>query len=168
MQSKALTVDAYLHSLPPDRREAVNAVRAVILKNLDRNYEEGMQYGMIGYYIPHSVYPKGYHCDPKQPLSFAGLASQKNYMSLYLMSVYFGSVDHSRAAKHAEWFREAWERTGKKVNMGKGCIRFKKVDDLPLDVIGEAVRRVPAEVYIDFYESSLASRANARSAKQRT
>ncbi len=166
MQSKATTVDAYLQSLPPERREALNGVRDVILKNLDGKYKEGMQYGMIGYYVPHSVYPKGYHCDPKQPLPFAALGSQKNYMSLHLMSVYFGSAD-DRAGKYAEWFREAWGRTGKKLDMGKACIRFKKLQDLPLDVIGEAVRRVPAELYIDFVESSVASRANARAAKQR-
>ena len=166
MQSKVTTVDAYLQSLPPDRREALNGVRDVILKNLDHKYEEGMQYGMIGYYVPHSVYPKGYHCDPKQPLPFAALGSQKNYMSLHLMPVYFGSAD-DRAGKHAEWFREAWGRTGKKLDMGKACIRFKKLEDLPLDVIGEAVRRVPAALYIDFVESSVASRAKARAAKQR-
>jgi len=166
MQSKATTVDAYLQSLPPDRREALNGLRSVILKNLDRKYEEGMQYGMIGYFVPHSVYPKGYHCDPKQPLPFAALGSQKNYMSLHLMSIYFGSAD-DRAGKHSEWFREEWARTGKKLDMGKACIRFKKLEDLPLDVIGEAVRRVPAELYIDFVESSVASRAKARTAKQR-
>jgi hypothetical protein len=88
MQSRAPTVDAYLRSLPEDRRAAISAVRNVILENLDASYEEGMQYGVIGYYVPHQVYPKGYHCDPKQPLPFAALASQKNYMSLYLMSVY--------------------------------------------------------------------------------
>src|SRR5262252_4656184 len=93
MQSDASFVDAYLRALPEDRRAAISAVRKVILENLDASYEEGMQYGMIGYYVPHRVYPKGYHCDPKQPLPFAALASQKNYMSLYLMSLYCGCVD---------------------------------------------------------------------------
>jgi len=153
MQSKATTVDDYLRALPDDRRAAVSAVRDVILKNLDSNYEEGMQYGMIGYYVPHRVYPSGYHCDPKQPLPFASLASQKNYMSLYLMSVYCGCVDDNPANKHATWFREAWVKTGKKLDMGKACIRFKKLEDLPLDVIGEAIRRVPAATYIQFFES---------------
>ena len=91
MQSKATTVQAYLRSLPEDRRAAISAVRNVILKNLDPSYEEGMQYGMIGYYVPHSVYPKGYHVNPKQPLTFAALGSQKNYMSVYLMCVYGGA-----------------------------------------------------------------------------
>ncbi len=156
MQSKAPSVAAYLQSLPADRRDALSSVRSVILENLDPGYEEGMQYGMIGYYVPLTIYPNGYRCDPKQPLPFAALASQKHYMSLYLMSVYCGCADHTRASKHAEWFREAWAKTGKKLNMGKACIRFKKPDDLALDVIGEAVRRVPVATYIGFCEASLA------------
>ena len=146
MQSKAKTVDQYLAELPDDRREALQAVRAVVLKNLPKGYEEGMQYGMIGYFVPHSVYPPGYHCDPKQPLPFAGLASQKNYMSIYLMCIY---GDEEQAA----WFREAWVASGKKLDMGKSCVRFKKLDDVPLKVIGEAIRRVPAKKFIDHYES---------------
>jgi hypothetical protein len=155
MQSQARTVEAYLRSLPVDRRAAISVVRDVILKNLDSSYEEGMQYGVIGYYVPHHIYPKGYHCDPKQPLPFAALASQKNYMSLYLMSVYCGCVDDHPGNRHAQWFREAWAKTGKKLDMGKSCIRFKKVEDLPLDVIGEAFKRVPASTYIEFCEASL-------------
>ena len=167
MQSKAPTVEAYLRSLPADRSTAIRCVREVILKNLDASYEEGMQYGVIGYYVPHRVYPKGYHSDPKQPVPFAALASQKNYMSLYLMSVYCGCGDGSPGNQHAQWFREAWAKTGKKLNMGKACIRFKKIDDLPLDLIGEAIRRVPASMYIDFCESSLANAANSASGKKR-
>src|SRR5215471_7081300 len=166
MQSKAPTVHAYLRSLPEDRRAAISAVRDVILKNLDASYEEGMQYGMIGYYVPHHVYPKGYHCDPGQPLPFAALASQKNYMSLYLMSVYCGCVDRSPGNKHAQWFRDAWAKTGKKLDMGKACIRFKKVDDLPLDLIGEAIRRVPASKYIEFCEASLERAPKSTGGKQ--
>src|SRR5712692_7177253 len=125
MQSKAATVEQYLSELPPERRAAIEAVRKVILTNLDDHYEEGMQYGMIGYYVPHRVFPAGYHCDPKQPLTFAGLASQKNHMSLYLMCVY----GHEPSAV---WFRAAWAKTGKKLDMGKSCVRFKKVEDLAL------------------------------------
>ncbi len=150
--SKATTVKAYLASLPADRRGAIESVRKVILANLDKEYEEGMQYGMIGYYVPHSVFPAGYHCDPKQPLPFAGLASQKNYMSIYLMCTY-GSTEH------AAWFKEAWARTGKRLDMGKSCIRFKKLDDVALDVIGEAIARVPARAYIAHYESLMKSMA---------
>jgi hypothetical protein len=150
MQSKAATVDQYLAELPDERREALAAVREVILKSLDKDYEEGMQYGMIGYYVPHRVHPAGYHCDPRQPLPFAALASQKNYMSLYLMCVY-GESEHSK------WFRKAWAETGKKLDMGKACVRFKTLDDLPLEVIGEAIRRVPAKKYIAACESAVAS-----------
>ena len=156
MQSAASTVEAYIRSLPEDRRAAISAVREVILENLDASYEEGMQYGMIGYYVPHRVYPKGYHCNPKVPLPFAGLASQKNHLSLYLMSVYCGCVGESAGNRHARWFREAWAATGKKLDMGKACIRFKKVEELPLDLIGEAIRRVPASTYIEFCEAATA------------
>lgn len=146
MQSQAATVRQYLADLAPDRRAAIEAVRAVIRKHLDADYAEGMQYGMIGYYVPHATYPAGYHCDPKQPLPFAGLASQKNYLSLYLFCVY----GHP---KHEQWFRAAWAKTGKKLDMGKSCIRFKKPEDLALDVVGEAIRRVPAKEFIAYYEA---------------
>jgi len=153
MQSRAKTVDEYLDELPEDRREALEAVRAVILKNLDRRgYEEGMQYGMIGYYVPHRVYPDGYHCDPKQPLPFLGLASQKNHMAFYAMGLYTSPEDEA-------WFREAWAKTGKKLDMGKACVRFKKIEDVPLDVIGRAVRRMPAKKLIAQYEGTLSKRA---------
>ncbi|MBL9032015.1 MAG: DUF1801 domain-containing protein [Phycisphaerae bacterium] len=150
MQSKAATVAEYLASLPEDRRAAIEAVRRVILKNLDKGYVEGMQYGMIGYAVPHSIFPHGYHCDPKQPLPFAGLASQKQHMSLYLMTTYGDGPQW-------DWFRAAWEATGKKLDMGKCCIRFRRVEDLALDVIAEAIRRVPATAYIEFYVKALAS-----------
>ncbi|WP_084609548.1 DUF1801 domain-containing protein [Archangium violaceum] len=150
MQSKATTVDQYLASLPEDRRAAISAVRDVILENLDKDYEEGIQYGMIGYYVPHKVFPSGYHVDPKQPLPFAALASQKNHMAVYLMGVY-GSPQHEK------WFREAWAKTGKKLDMGKSCVRFKKLQDVALDVLGEVIRRAPAKAYIQQYESVLQS-----------
>lgn len=158
MQSKATTVSDYLASLPPDRRAAIEAVRKVILANLDKDYEEGMQYGMIGYYVPHRIYPAGYHTDPKHGLPFAALASQKNYMSVYLMGLYCGYVDGVSDNKLMQWFREAWAKSGKKLDMGKSCIRFKKVDDLALDVLGEAVRRLPAKKYVEIYEKAVRSR----------
>jgi hypothetical protein len=150
MQSKATTVREYLAQLPADRRETIEAVRKVILANLDKDYEEGIQYGMIGYYVPHRMYPAGYHCDPKQPLPFAALASQKNYMSLYLMCVYGGG-------DLLKWFETSWAKTGKKLDMGKSCVRFKKLEDLALDVIGETIRRVPAKKYIERCESATKS-----------
>ena len=159
MQSKAATVEAYLAELPDDRRAALESVRQVILANLDKDYEEGMLYGMIGYYVPHRIYPAGYHCDPKQPLGFACLASQKNYMSLYLMCIYMDNPE-------ATWFQTEWKKSGKKVDMGKSCIRFKKVEDLALDVIGEAIRRMPAAKYIEVCEAALATRNKATPAKK--
>lgn len=155
MQSKASTVEEYLASLPEDRHEALQAVRETILENLDEDYEEGMQYGMIGYYVPHRVYPAGYQVDPKQPLPYAALASQKNYMSLYLMGLYCGCADGESDNEHSRWFREAWTASGKKLDMGKSCVRFKKLDDVPLDVVGEAIQRVPAKDYIAAYEATL-------------
>ena len=148
MQSKATTVMQYLSELPEDRREAISAVRKSILDNLDSGFKEGMQYGMIGYYVPHSIYPAGYHCDPKQPLPFACLASQKNHMAVYLMSIYGD-------ASQEKLFREEWAKTGKKLDMGKSCIRFKKLDDLALDVIKRAIARVKASNYIEIYEAML-------------
>lgn len=147
MQSKATTVKDYLAELPAERRAAIQAVREVILKNLDKGFEEGMQYGAIGYFVPHRLYPAGYHCDPSKPLPFAGLGSQKNHMSVGIMSHYGDNPE-------AKWFKAAWAKTGKKLDMGACCIRFKKVEDLALDVIGESVRRMPAERYIEQYEAA--------------
>ncbi len=149
MQSKATTVAKYIAELPEDRRKAITAVRKAILANLDSKFEEGMQYGMIGYFVPHSVFPAGYHCDPKQPLPFAGLASQKNHMAVYLMCVY--------SSDGAKRFKADYAKTGKKLDMGKCCIRFKKLDDLALDVIGREIKRVSAEQYIEYYQKSIMS-----------
>ncbi len=155
MQSKATTVKQYLAELPQDRRAAIEAVRNTVLKNIDKGFEEGMQYGMIGWYVPHKIFPAGYHCDPKQPLPYACLASQKNYMSLYLMPAYGEDAGES-------WFREQWKKTGKKLDMGKCCIRFRKLDDLALDVIGEAIRRVPLKTHIEHYETVLKTIAKTK------
>ena len=171
MQSKAATVDEYLRALPEERRAAIAAVREVILRNLDRDYEEGMQYGMIGYYVPHRVYPAGYSADPRQGLPFAALASQKNYMSLYLMGLYCGCVDGVSDTELVRWFRAAWAKTGKKLDMGKACIRFKRLDDLPLEVVGDAIRRLPARTYIEQYEKvrrlTVSNRDSSKSSKRR-
>ena len=148
MQSQAATVEEYLAELPQDRRLALSAIREVILNNLDKDIEEGMQYGMIGYYVPHRVYPAGYHCDPQQPLCYAGLASQKNHISLYMMGVYCDTSEHKR------WFVEAWKKTGKKLDMGKCCIRFKNLEGVPLEVVGQAIKRMPAKKFIAIYEEA--------------
>ena len=150
MKSKATTVKAYLASLPADRRQGIEAVRKVIRANLDRHYEESMLWGMIGYAVPHRVWPHGYHCDPSKPLMMAALSSQKNNLTVYLMSVYGDKAERA-------WFQKAWAKTGKKLNMGGCCIRFTKVEDAALDVIGEAIRRTPAKAYIESYVQTLAS-----------
>lgn len=160
MQSSAKTVDDYLASLPEDRRDALNAVRKVIHKNLDKKFKEEMQYGMIGYNVPLSVYPKGYHCTPNTPLPYAGLASQKNAMSLYLMAIYGDTA-------LSEWFIAEWAKTGKKLDMGKACIRFKKVEDLALDVIAQAIKKVPVKTYIANIEVALADAAAAKKAAKK-
>lgn len=155
MTSKAATVEEYLAELPDDRREAISAVRKVILDNLPSGYEEQMQYGMIGYVVPKSIYPKGYHCNPKDPLPFAGLASQKQHMSLYICTIY----GHSEVDA---WFRQAYAATGKKLDMGKGCIRFKKLGDLPLDLVGQLVGRVSVDEYVAHYEEIVAQSKASR------
>ena len=161
MQSKASTVDQYIEELTSDRQEAISAVRKVILKNIDPSFQETMQYGMIGYSVPHSLYPAGYHCDPKQPLPFAGLASQKNYMSLYLISAYNDTEFDS-------WIRNAFEKVGKKLDMGKCCIRFKKLEDLPMEIVAEAFRRVRCSQFVASYEAFLAEHRSSKPTTKKT
>lgn len=144
MQSKATTVAAYLTSLPADRRKAIEAVRAVVRKSVDKDVEEGMQYGMIGWFVPHRVFPAGYHCDPTQPVPYAALASQKNHMALYLMCAYSEqSVE--------EFIRARYAAAGRKLDMGKSCIRFRTLDELDLGTIAEAIRMTPSAVHIRNY-----------------
>lgn len=137
---------------------ALEAVRKTVLKNLPKGYEEGMQYGMIGYYVPHSVYPPGYHCDPKQPLPFLCLASRKNYMTISFMGVY-GDQEGEK------WLREEWAKTGKRLDMGKACIRFKALDDLPLELIGKAIKRIPVRTFVERYEQALAEQKRRSKSK---
>lgn len=159
MISQASTVDEYLAELPADRRVAIQAVRKVILKKLRKGFQEGMQYGMIGYFVPHRLYPAGYHCDPQQPLPFAALASQKNYMSVYLMCLYADS-------KEEQEFRQRWAETGKKLDMGKCCVRFKKLEDLPLDIIGETIARISVKDHIAVYEAAINRHPKTRKSAQ--
>jgi len=150
MKSSAATVKEYLASLPADRRAGIELIRKVILKNLDKDYEECMLYGMIGYAVPHRVLPTGYHCDPTKPLMMAALASQKDNLTVYLMSVYSDKAERA-------WFEKSWAKTGKKLDMGGSCVRFKRVEDAALDVIGEAIRRIPVKAYVANYVKTLAS-----------
>lgn len=151
MAEKPTTVKEYLDSLAPEERASVEAVRKTFLANLDKDYKEGLHYGMIGYCVPHSVYPPGYHCDPKQPLPFAGIAARKGSTSFYMHFLYGNEDEMAR-------FVEEWKATGKKLDMGKACVRFKKLEDVPLEVVGRAVKRLPVKKYIAMYEALLGER----------
>ena len=145
MQSKAKTVKQYLAELPSDRRKAIEQVRKMILKNLPKGYEEIMQYGMIGYAVPLSIYPQGYHCRKDEPLPFISLASQKNNLAIYMFCLYANEQEKER-------FEKEYKASGKKLDMGKSCIRFKKPEDLALDVIGKAIASTPVKKHIEVYE----------------
>ncbi len=147
MQSKASTPEEYIESLPEDRKKIISQIRKTIVKNLPKGFKEEMSYGMIGYVVPHSLYPAGYHCDPKLPLPFISLASQKNYISLYHMGLYGGA--------YLDWFQQEWKNhSTKKLDMGKSCIRFKKPEDVTLDLIGELCARITPKEWIALYEKN--------------
>lgn len=144
VRSRAESVEDYLNELPEERRAVVSAVRDVIVENLPTGYKESMNWGMISYAVPLERYPDTYN---GQPLSYIGLAAQKNHYALYLMSVY-------QDTELADWLKAEFERAGKKYDMGKSCLRFRKLEDLPLDAIAEVVRRVPPDRLIASYEAS--------------
>ncbi len=152
MRSEATTAEQYLAGLPDDRREAIEAVRTVILHNLPAGYEETMNWGMITYQIPLETYPDTYN---KQPLMFAALASQKNYMAVYLTGIYVS--DEAR-----DEFEKAYRATGKRFDVGKSCVRFRKLDDLPLDLIGQTIAAVPMERLIARVEEGGSARKSKR------
>lgn len=152
MRSEATTAEQYLAELPDDRREAIEAVRAVILHNLPDGCEEAMNWGMITYQIPLETYPDTYN---KQPLMFAALASQKNHMAVYLMGIYVS--DEAR-----DEFEKAYRATGKRFDVGKSCVRFRKLDDLPLDLIGQTIAAVPVERLIARVEEAGSARKSKR------
>jgi hypothetical protein len=153
----ARTADEYIAAVPDDRRAAISAVRQVVLEHLPPGYEEGMQYGMIGWYVPLDRFRDTYN---GQPLGLAALCNQKRYMSLYLNTVY-GDPETER------WFRERFAATGKKLDMGKSCVRFRRVEDLPLDVIGETIARTGVDAYLARYEEVRGSSRKARAERSR-
>ena len=153
MRSDATTVDEYLASLPDDRRKAITEVREVILANLPNGYEEAMNWGMITYQVPLDTYPETYN---KQPLMYAGLASQKNHMAVYLTGVY--TSDDERAS-----FEEEYRSTGKRLDMGKSCVRDRKLDDLPLDVIGRAIAACDVDSFIELVETARPAKRSRKS-----
>jgi uncharacterized protein YdhG (YjbR/CyaY superfamily) len=144
MQSKATTVKQYLAELPKDRREAISAVRNEILARLPKGYEEAMNWGMITYQVPLETFPDTYN---KQPLMYAALASQKNHMAVYLMGIYMS--DEAR-----QDFEAKYKATGKRFDVGKSCVRFKKLDDLPLDLIGDAIAAQAVDEFVNCYNTA--------------
>jgi hypothetical protein len=154
VRSTAKTPDEYIASLPPDRRDAIVAMRDVIRRNLPDGFKEGMESGMIAWYVPLERFPDTYN---GRPLGLAALASQKQYMSLYLNSVYGDP-------QLAEWFSDRYATSGKRLNMGKSCLRFRSVEDVPLDVIGETIAKVPLDQYVQHYRAVRGSSRKAGSA----
>ena len=149
MQSKATTVEAYLAELPEDRRKAITELRKAIKKNLPKGFKEGMGHGMMGYSVPHSLYPAGYHCNPADPLPFMGMASQKFFIAIYHMGVYADP-------KLLKWFTDAHAKASpKRLDMGKSCIRYKKIEDIPFDLIGELASKMKPGDWIGMYEKIL-------------
>ena len=159
--SETITLTEYMKALPKDRRDAIRALRKVIKANLDKGFKEGIQYGAIGYFVPHSIYPNGYHCDPKQPLPFAGIASQKNHIGLYLFCIYTSEGDKQQ-------FIDEWKATGNRLAMGASCVRFKKIENVPLDVVGRTIKRITVKKFIAAYESSFGPKGRPASKKKAT
>jgi uncharacterized protein YdhG (YjbR/CyaY superfamily) len=146
MQIKAETPEQYINQLPEERKVVVEKLRKTILDNLPKDFSETINYGMIGYVIPHSIYPKGYHCDTKQPLPFINIASQKNFIALYHMGIYADKTLN-------DWFVNEYPKHCKtKLDMGKSCIRFKKMDDIPFNLIAELAKKVSPQDWIKLYE----------------
>lgn len=149
MRSEAKTPDEYLASLPDDRREGMAKLREVINRNIPEGFHENMGYGMMGWEVPHSIYPAGYHCDPKQPLPFMGIASQKNNFAIYHMGIYRDEALYN-------WFVEQWPKySSKKLDMGKSCIRIKKAEDIPFELIGKLAKKMTVKKWIKLYEEML-------------
>jgi len=152
MQSTAATPQEYIDSLPEDRKHVMSELRKVILKNLPKGFKEEMSYGMIGYVVPHSLYPDGYHCNSKLPLPFLNIASQKNFIAIYHMCVYGDKNLH-------DWFVSEYNKQSKaKLDMGKSCIRFKKPEQVPLKLIGELASKVTPQQWVERYEKMIDNR----------
>lgn len=149
MQYKANSPDEYINQLPEDRQAPIKKLREIIKKNLPKGFEETISYGMIGYVVPHSIYPDGYHCTPELPLPFMNIASQKNFIAVYSSSVY-------ATTELNDWFVNQYPKHCKrKLDMGKSCIRFKYIDDIPYDLIGELASKMTVEEWIAIYEKNI-------------
>lgn len=149
MQSSATTPEEYFETLPEERKAVMNELRKQIKKNIPKGFKETIGYGMVGFVVPHSKYPAGYHCDPKLPLPFLGMASQKNFIAVYHMGIYADP-------KLLKWFTTEFPKhSDKKLDMGKSCIRFKKPADIPFKLIGELASKMSVEKWISIYEKEL-------------
>ena len=149
MKIEANTPGEYLDNLPDDRKQAMNQLRKTILDNLPKGFEETLSYGMIGYVVPHSIYPNGYHCNPKLPLPFINIASQKNFIAVYHMGLYSNQ-------KLMNWFVQEYPKhCNTKLDMGKSCIRFKKIDQIPFELIADLSKKVTVKDWIEIYEKSI-------------
>ncbi|MCF8715499.1 DUF1801 domain-containing protein [Joostella atrarenae] len=147
--TSANTVEDYLNTVPLEIRPAFNKLRAVILDNLPKGLEERLSYGMIGYVVPHSIYPKGYHCNPELPLPFINLASQKNYISLYHSGLYADEEIY-------KWFINEYPKyTSSKLDIGKSCVRFRKMDQIPYELIATLLSKMDVETWIGLYEETI-------------
>ncbi|WP_298776874.1 DUF1801 domain-containing protein [uncultured Empedobacter sp.] len=152
MQYEVSTLDEYFEIIPPERKETVKKIYETLKMNLPNGFEEQISYGHLGFVVPHSMYPNGYHCDPTSPLPFIGLASQKNFIALYHMGIYSDE-------KLLNWFIEEYPKHAKrKLDMGKSCIRFKKTDDIPYDLIGKLASKITPDQWIATYEKNLLTR----------
>ena len=149
MKTEGNTVEAILSNVPPERAEAFNSLHKTILKNLPEGFEAAMSYGMLSYVVPHRIYPAGYHCKPAEPLPFASIASQKNSINFYHMGIYSNP-------ELLDWFVAEYPKHSKqKLDMGKSCIRFKKLEEIPYELIGELMTKMSVQQWIDLYESQL-------------
>lgn len=152
MQSIASTPQEYIDALPPERKAAMEELRQNILENLPTGFSETMSYGMLGYVVPHSIYPAGYHCNTKLPLPFINIASQKNFIALYHMGIYLDN-------ELLDWFvSEFQEQSKSKLDIGKSCIRFKRMDQIPYKLIGRLASKISVHEWISKYESVLSNR----------
>jgi len=152
MQYKATSPEDYISQVPEERQETLKKLRKVINANLPKGFEEGIQYGMIGYFVPHSIYPDGYHCTPSEPLPFMSFASQKNSVNLYHSGIYAVPEIH-------DWFVNEYPKHCKrKLDMGKSCIRFKKLDEIPFDLIGELSAKLSVDEWVNIYENAVKNR----------
>ncbi|WP_075589841.1 DUF1801 domain-containing protein [Labilibacter marinus] len=149
MKIQAHSPEEYINQLPDDRKEAVIKLRKVILENIPDGFKEEISYGMIGYVVPHSLYPAGYHCDPKLPLPFTNIASQKNFVALYHSGIYADKEIH-------DWFVQEYPKHCKyKMDMGKSCVRFKKMNDIPYELIAQLMQKMSSQEWIDLYEKNI-------------